>query len=94
MPRFEVAHLREQNVDLIIIPLDSTFGNKTSIDQHQATGELQMRSRAAGLAGTVVPVWDCGGGRMAFIAPQSWHPFFSSINLQWVAVNINGELSW
>lgn len=35
MPRFEVADVREQNVDLIIIPLDSTFGNKTSIDQHQ-----------------------------------------------------------
>jgi len=94
MPRFKVAHVREQNVDLIIIPLDSTFGNKTSRDQNETIGELQIRSRAAGLAGTVVPVWDSGGGRMAFIAPQQWHPFFSSITFQWIAANINRELSW
>ena len=94
MPRFDVAHIREQGVDLIIIPLDSAFGRKTSSDQHQIIEELQMRARAAGLAGTVVPVWDSGGGRMAFIAPPKWHPFFTSLNLAFVATNVNKEFYW
>lgn len=94
MPRFEVAHIREQGVDLIIIPLDDGFGRKTSSEQNQIILELQIRARAAGMAGTVVPVWDSGGARMAFIAPPKWHPFFTSLSLALVAENINKELYW
>jgi len=98
MPRFKVAHLQErdslgQMVNLIIIPLESTFGNKTKEDQHSAIAELQEHASAANLAGTVVPVWD-DRGRMAFIAPEKWHPYFKSLNLQTVAANINRELFW
>ncbi len=92
MPSFKIAHLREQGNDMIIVPLTSDFGHKISSDQQAATSELQVRSRAAGLAGTVVPVWDAGGGKMAFIAPQQWHGFFKSISLQWVFANINKNL--
>lgn len=94
MPNFDVAHIREQGVDLIIIPLDKSFRFKSQGDQSNTVNELQMRASNAGLAGTVVPVWDNGGGRMAFIAPQNYHPFFKSINLQFVAANINRELYW
>jgi hypothetical protein len=94
MPYFKVAHMREQGVDLLIIPLDSTLGNKMPEDQRAAIADLQMRAHAAGLAGTVVPVWDSGGGRMAFIAPDSWHAFFKALNLLWVFANINRELYW
>ena len=93
MPTYEIAHVKEQGVDLIIVPLESSFGSLTSQDQHEQIANLQAHSRGAGLAGTVVPVWD-SGGRMAFIAPTRWHPFFQSINLQWVAMNINRQLSW
>lgn len=94
MPRFQVAHIREQGIDLIVIPLEKSFGNKTSDDQFSAIAELQARASSAGLAGKVVPVWDAGGGRMAYIAPPNWHPFFKSINLAFVATNINRELYW
>jgi hypothetical protein len=94
MPRFKVAHLHEQGQGMIIVPLDSSFGHKVSQDQNDTTAELQVHAQAAGLAGTVVPVWDSGGGRMAFIAPTQWHPFFRSIDLRFVAVNINRELYW
>jgi hypothetical protein len=94
MPRFKVVHLNEQGQDMIIVPLDSGFGSKICQDQDSIIGELQIRARTAGLAGTVVPIWDNGGGRMAFIAPNSWHPFFRSINLRFVAMNINRELYW
>lgn len=94
MPRFNVAHLREQGQDMVIVPLDSTFGAKLSSEQRSITAELQARSRSAGLAGVVVPVWDTGGGRMGFIAPRPWHPFFSGLTLNWVLTNINREIYW
>jgi len=94
MPNFELAHVREQGVDLIVIPLDDQFGRKVQSDQQSIIQELQVRARSAGLGGTVVPVWDNGGGRMAFIAPRNWHSFFQSISFDWVAMNINRTLSW
>lgn len=94
MPRFKVAYIKEQGIDLIIIPLESNFGNKTQDGQHSAIAELQARASSAGLAGKVVPVWNSGSGRMSFIAPTQWHPFFKSINLAFVAANINRELYW
>ncbi len=94
MPSFKIAHIREQGIDLIIIPLDSSFGTKPQQDQKNLIDELQMRSTAAGLSGTVIPVWDGGGGRMAFIAQPNWHAYFKSINLPYVWANVNGEIRW
>jgi hypothetical protein len=94
MTTMEIAHVREQGIDLIVIPLDSSFGRKSTHAQHEVINELQARSRSAGLNGTVVPVWDNGGGRMAFIAQRNWHAFFQSIGLNWVYANLNRQLSW
>jgi hypothetical protein len=94
MPRFRVAHIREQGQNMIIVPLDSAFGRKVSSHQRSIASELQARSRAAGLAGRVVPVWDEGGGRMGFFAPHNWRAFFAGINLRWVFENINREIYW
>jgi len=94
MPRFDVAHIREQGIELIIIPLNNSFRFKNEAEQREIISELQLRASSAGLAGTVVPVWDNGGGRMAYIAPENWHQFFRSINLQFVEANINRQLYW
>ena len=94
MPEFKVAHIREQGQDMIIVPLDSAFGHKISQDQQAIIADLQAHATGAGLAGTVVPVWDAGGGRMGFIAPQPWHPLFSSLDLRRIFASINKELSW
>lgn len=91
--RFEVAHIQEQGVDLIIIPLKPEFQHKTAAEQNQTVGLLQVCATRAGLRGTVVPVWDAGGGRMGFRAPQNWHPFFASLSLEKVAMSINRELT-
>jgi len=93
MARFEVAHIQQQGVNLIIILLDSSFGRKTTLEQNQTIGALQVCARAAGLAGTVVPVWNAGSGRMAFLAPSNWRSFFQSIDLRFVARNINRDLT-
>jgi hypothetical protein len=94
MPHFKIAHIHEQGHDAIIVPMDSSFGILPIQERDAIILELQARSRAADLRGTVVPVWDSGNGNMAFIAPRLWHPFFESMNLQWVAANLNRELSW
>ena len=51
MPRFKVAHVKEQGVDLVIVPVESSFGHKMTQDQNAFAAELQVRSRSAGLAG-------------------------------------------
>lgn len=94
MPRYNIAHIRKQGIDLIIIPLKDSFRLRSRAEQDEMISELQIRASNAGLAGTVVPVWNNGNGRMGFIAPQNWHPFFKSINMQYVLSNINRELYW
>lgn len=94
MPQFDVAHIRQQNVDLIIIPLEDAFEWKPPAAKDQAVAELQVRSNRAGLAGTVVPVWRRPNGRMGFIAPRPWWPFFENMSLADVARNINKTLNW
>lgn len=66
MPRFKVAHVKEQGVDLIIIPLGSGFGSLSNSAQNAQQQELQIRANASGLAGTVVPVWEEANDRMGF----------------------------
>ena len=94
MSHIKVAHIRQQGVDLIIVPFDRQFGSKSRLDQNSVISQLQLIARSAGLAGTVVPVWDHGSGRMAFIAPTNWQRFFQSISLSWMWANVNRELSW
>ncbi len=94
MPHFKIAHLHEQGQDMIIVPLEASFGHRSSQEQHAAIAELQLHAAGANLRGTVVPVWEDSSGRMAFIAPQPWHPFFKSLSLSRVMASLNKELSW
>lgn len=94
MPKYRVAHIREQGIDLVIIPLEDAFGLKTENEQQEIIAELQLHATGAGLAGTVVPIWRAAGGRMGFIAPQNWHPFFRSLNRLAVEAMLNKEIFW
>lgn len=93
MPTVKIAHLREQGQDLIIVPLDNRFGSASERDQRAMINEIQIAATGAGLAGTVAVVWGTRS-RMQFIAPQPWHPFFRSINIDYVFRNLNRSLSW
>jgi len=93
MPRYKIAHIREQGQDIIIITLGRNFKYKKLEEKNRIWAALQDCATSAGLAGTVVLVWDFGGGRMEFLAPQSWHSFFKNISLSFVAANINKELT-
>jgi hypothetical protein len=93
MHEYKVAHICQQNADLIIIPLDGAFHYKTSAQQRQMIQALQAAAVSAGLRGTVVPVWDRPDGRMGFIAQTNWHPFFTSIDRGFIDQNINRKFT-
>jgi hypothetical protein len=94
MPRFKLAHVKQQGADLLIVPLSPSFALKSAAEQNAMVGELRARAAAAGLAGTVVPVWDCPAGRMRFLAPKGLHPFFRRLDLDRVLKLVNRDLSW
>lgn len=87
-----LAHIREQGVNLIIVPFEKTFGAKSPQEQHDALIVLRDTAARAQLQGEVVPVWDMGDGGMAFLAPQGFHPYFRSISLDFVRANLNREI--
>ncbi len=93
MAKYKIAHIKEQGIDLIIAPLDSSFGHRTSAEQQDFIDVLQICATSAGLAGAVVPIWK-SGNTVKFIAPPNWHPFFKSPGIyQRVISNINRELT-
>lgn len=92
MATFNVAHIREQGQDMVIVPMNPTFGAQSQVRQDEICSALQIGASQARLRGKVVPVWDGGGGRMAFIAPVQWHAYFRSISLPQVFSSVNYQL--
>lgn len=92
METFDVAHLHEQGVDLIIVWVAPFFGSMVAAEQERQIAALTLCAHKAGLAGTVVPVWPVGD-TFAFRAPKGWHPFFFSLDLATLAANVNKTLS-
>lgn len=93
MTSFDVAHLREQGQDMVIVPMKSDFGHKGQAEQARIEGALAQAAHQAGLAGRIVTVWDAGGGRMGFRGPPQWRSFLASLSLRVVASNINKRIT-
>jgi hypothetical protein len=89
---YEVAHIREQGQDMIIIPVSNSVNNMSNVKQNELKSSLQYYASDAGLAGEVCLVWN-HGQHFHFMAPQPWHSFFKSMNMQFVARNINKKLT-
>lgn len=92
MATFKIAHIKEQGQEMIIVPVNPTFGRESRSEQQQTMDALSFAARSAGLAGTVVTIW-ADGRHVGFIAPRPWHPFFQSAGIyNLVMANINREL--
>ena len=89
---YKVAHISEQGQDMIIIPVSNAINSMSSTKQNELKSSLQIFADDAGLAGVVCLVWT-HGQHFHFLAPQPWHGFFSSINMQFITGNINRELT-
>jgi len=93
MPTFQVAHLRREGQDVIIVPVDRAFGMRSPAEQARIQEAFQRSAIAAEIPGVVVPVWEDASGRMAFRAPPPWHAFFKTIDMVYVATALNRTLS-
>jgi len=89
---YNIAHLRKQGQDIIIVPIAPTVGSKNQQEQNEIKNSLQLFATNAGLAGTVCLVWNTGN-RFNFLAPAQWHAFFQSIDMRFVSANINKKLT-
>ena len=93
MATYHLAHVRHGGQDIIIIPMDSSFGSKSSTAQDEAIEYLEDGAWDADLAGDVAVIWQ-SGGKTYFRAPSEWCSFFESPGIwDWVQVNINTELT-
>lgn len=93
MPSYDVAHIREQGQNMLLFPLSSSFGSRSDHEQNATLSELQMRARAAGLAGGAVAFWE-SGGRTNFRGPRPWHPFLRGLSMHAVMRSVNKKISW
>lgn len=89
---FDVAHINQQGQNMIVIPLNSNAQYKSDQQLNELMYLLQKCATSAGLAGTVVIVWTSNNGMM-FMGPRQWQNFLRSIDMLWVAKNINRTLT-
>jgi|SRR6266576_7134478 len=93
MPTFQVAALRRDGRDLIIVPVDPSFAKRSPTEQARIQEAFQRSAAAVDIPGIVVPVWEDSSGKMAFRAPPPWHDFLRSIDMVYVATALNRSLS-
>jgi hypothetical protein len=93
MPTFQVAHLQRDGKDVIIVPVDRSFGLRSPSEQSRIQEAFQRSAAALEIPGVVVPVWEDADGRMAFRAPPPWHEFLKSIDMVYVATALNRNLN-
>ena len=58
MTTIEIAHIREQGQDMILVPVDNSFGYKSPQEKTAAVSELERRATSAGLRGRVAVLWE------------------------------------
>lgn len=73
MITYRIGNICEQGQYIVIIPLDSLFGNLLEETQLCIISKLQKCSIDAGLKGDVIVFW-WSGSDYRFIAPRKWHP--------------------
>jgi hypothetical protein len=93
MPTFQVAYLRHNGQDLIIVPVDRSFAMRSPTEQARIQEAFQRSALAADMSGLVVTVWEDSSGRMAFRAPPPFHEFLKTIDMVYVATALNRSLS-
>lgn len=85
MVTLDIAHLREQGQDMIIVPLARQPDNGQ-------INAIQAGAHSAGLRGIVVPVWR-SGRTFGFVAPSSWQTFFRSLTWEQIVASLNKQLT-
>lgn len=90
MTKFEIAHINEQGVNVVVVFVDAIIAHKSSTEQNEIAASLQLCARSAGLAGNIAMVWPGG-----FWAPHNQHSFFGSAGGSYdeLAMRVNKNLT-
>ena len=94
MPTYKIAHLTGQGLNVIIFPVNNSFGLRTQQEQDTMIKLFQTKAKAAGLSGNVVPIWDGEGGKISYKAPLNQKAFFDNITHEIINSNLNKSISW
>lgn len=89
---YKIAHIREQGQDMIIFPLDRSFGNLSASNQNAELDNLERAAHNARLAGRAVCYWQ-QGSQTRFIGPPQWKPFLQCFTFQTVLSLVNKKLT-
>ena len=90
---YKLTHVNRKGVDFVFVPLDAAFGRMTPQEQSTALKSLHSAANSAGLKGSVVLVWDKGGGQSGILAEKQLHPHLGGITVSYVTSNINRQLT-
>ena len=93
MPTIKLAHIREQGQNMLLFPLDSSFGYKSSSEQNAILEELEGRAHTADLAGRAAVFWP-SGSRTCSLGPKPWQQFLRSMSIRTVLASVNKSISW
>ena len=90
--KYKLAHIHTRGVDLILIPVERTIETQPMSEQEEALKGFQQVANSAGLRGSVILVWDKGGGATGFLAETHLQPVMTKITYQLVHTKINREM--
>ena len=90
MTTFEIAHINQSGVNVVVVFVDPAVAHKTPQEQNEIATSLQLCARSADLAGNIAMIWPGG-----FWAPNNQHAFFESPggSYQELRFRINKSLS-
>jgi hypothetical protein len=94
VPTYKIAHITERNINVIIFPVNGSFGVRTPAEQDSMINIFRAKAKAAGLQGNVVVVWDGEGGKVNFKAPPNQYDFFQNVTSEFIDANLNKTISW
>lgn len=92
MAKYPAARLKDKRQDIVAVVVNRDFVSLTPDEQKAICARLQEAAAAAGLPGTVVPVWEAAGGKVGFLAPEPLQPFFQNLTLLKVVAGISAHL--
>ncbi len=91
MTKLNVAYFKEIGFELILVPFDDSFGQKSYDEKREVIKNLQLDIRLSGMKGTVVPIWKSETYKY-FIAPIALHPFIRGFSWDEVVSRVNREV--
>jgi hypothetical protein len=84
--------LEIDHVPVVVVLLDSSFGDRTPRQRQELHASLAACSARAGLNGNLVAVWRDAAGRTRFLAPPEQHAFFQIVSYTQLEAQVNRKL--